>query len=350
MFKVKVFFKSLNASSIIIISLFIILFIVGVSGYYIVHSLKTYTKYDSLLINKLGQIRGNSQRYVKLKLFGNTEESRAVEKKIDLDFKIIDDIINDYPQTIPNASQIIFHDYLMNLKHQWGKIKRNQGKILIPLSEQFWNLANKITYQMQRIAERKISIISQKITFAILLTLVMILVLIYFVFYTIRIKLEKNSITDSLTNLYNRLFFNEQIKLNIERYKRYAEPFSMMLFDIDNFKMINDTYGHNEGDRVLKEISNLIQKTIRKTDMAFRYGGEEFTILFPKTKLNDAYVIANRIKELVQQNVHVDGQGVTISGSVGEYRGEGVINFIQKLDSKLYEAKRSGKNKILLAN
>ncbi len=350
MFKLKILFKNTGASSIIIAVLFVVFAIIVANGYYIVHSLNKYTKYDSLLINKLGQIRGNIQRYTKFKIIKNPQKINTIQNNIEYDFKTIKMLIDNFPETIPAKYRIKFYDIYTNLYSLWQDIKETNDKnALIKKSEKAWKIADTITAMMQKISEKKIEIISKRFSVASTLAAASILVLIFFVYRVIRVGLERTSITDSLTGLYNRLFFNEQIVYNIEKYNRYGEPFSMMMFDIDNFKSINDTYGHNEGDRVLKEIAAIIKKTIRKTDLPFRYGGEEFVIIFPKTKITSANTIAQRIKKEIEENINVYDHPITISGAVGEYQDEGIYKFIQKIDNKLYEAKRTGKNKVLLA-
>jgi len=349
MFKLKLFFKNTGASSIIITVLLLIFMIIAANGYFIIHSLNKYTKYDSFIINKLGQIKGNIQRYAIYKTNHNPEFVSNIKNNIEYDFKTLNMIIENFPETIPTEYRIRFIDLLANLYSIWSTIKETNNKDeILKQAQNAWLEANKITNLMQEISEKKIELISAKYYGVIIFTSVSILLLILFVYKVIRIGLERTSITDSLTSLYNRLYFNEQIVFYIEKYNRYKEPFSMMLFDIDNFKKINDTYGHNEGDRVLKEIANIIKNTIRKTDLAFRYGGEEFMIIFPKTQLTSANIIAQRIKAQIENTIKVHDSTITISGAVGEYNDEGIYRFIQKLDNKLYEAKNTGKNKVLI--
>jgi len=349
MFKLKLLFKNTGASSFIITVLLAIFMIIVANGYFIIHSLNKYTKYDSFIINKLGEIKGNIQRYAIYKINGDFEKVDQINNSIEYDFQTINLLIENFPETIPTKYRIRFINILANLYSIWSNVKDANNKTeILNQSEKAWKEAEKITNLMQKISESKIEVISNRYSIAILLTSVSILLLILFVYKVIKIGLEKTSITDSLTSLYNRLYFNEQIVFYIEKYNRYKEPFSMMLFDIDNFKKINDTYGHNEGDRVLKEIAKIIKATIRKTDLAFRYGGEEFMVIFPKTQVASANIIAQRIKSQIENSLKVQNTPITISGAVGEYNGEGIYSFIQKLDNKLYEAKNTGKNKVLL--
>ncbi|WP_051173259.1 sensor domain-containing diguanylate cyclase [Thermodesulfobacterium hveragerdense] len=162
-------------------------------------------------------------------------------------------------------------------------------------------------------------------------------------------RLRRLAERDFLTQLYNRFKFIEELKREINRYHRYKTPFSVILFDIDNFKVINDTYGHDRGDYVLKKVSRLTEENIRQTDLPARWGGEEFVILCLNTTKEEAMVIAERIRESIS-TYHFEEVGkVTISGGVVEYQqGMELSTLLKKVDEKLYQAKKSGKNKIVL--
>jgi diguanylate cyclase (GGDEF)-like protein len=171
------------------------------------------------------------------------------------------------------------------------------------------------------------------------------------------LKLEKDnrhlqslSITDGLTGLYNRRFFNKQLNIEIARTKRTGEPFCLMLIDLDNFKSINDNLGHSKGDEFLVKICHLISLKIRPTDFACRYGGDEFAALLPETSLLDGIMIAQRWHELIE-GVALQMQ-VKVSSSIGidEFDAACAINaeeFLNKVDQELYSAKRTGKNKVV---
>ncbi|WP_287568189.1 GGDEF domain-containing protein [Thermodesulfobacterium sp.] len=154
---------------------------------------------------------------------------------------------------------------------------------------------------------------------------------------------------DFLTQLFNRFKFIEELKKEINHYNRYKTLFSLILFDLDNFKVINDTYGHDRGDYVLKEVSRLIKENIRQTDLPARWGGEEFVILSPSTTKEEALVIAERIRQSIATYPFEEVGKVTISGGVVEYQqGMELSALLKKVDERLYQAKRSGKNKIVL--
>jgi diguanylate cyclase (GGDEF)-like protein len=159
------------------------------------------------------------------------------------------------------------------------------------------------------------------------------------------------SITDDLTGLYNPRHFYHLLQAEIERTERYGRPLSLLLLDIDDFKRFNDTYGHMEGDRVLERIGATIQRCIRRTDWAFRYGGEEFTVFMPETEGDQAEVVAERIRaEFAAERFRpVPGREEikTVSIGIAGYRpGEDMKDFINRADRFMYEAKRQGKDRV----
>ncbi|MBN2398001.1 MAG: sensor domain-containing diguanylate cyclase [Deltaproteobacteria bacterium] len=160
------------------------------------------------------------------------------------------------------------------------------------------------------------------------------------------------SVTDSLTELYNSRHFYDQLQLEIERAERYGHPLSLLLLDIDNFKQFNDTYGHLEGDEVLIRLGDVIRRCLRKTDSAYRFGGEEFTVILPETAGGAATVLAERIREdFADEDFHpVDSPETvheTVSIGVAQYRPrEGLRPFIRRADFNMYGAKEEGKNRV----
>ena len=157
----------------------------------------------------------------------------------------------------------------------------------------------------------------------------------------------ERSITDGLTNLKNRMALIEQLSMEIDMSIKDNKPLSLAIFDIDNFKKINDTKGHVFGDKVLVQIADIMQKGVRETDFIGRYGGEEFIIIFSNTNLKDAICISERIRKMIQEYSFDDGYKVTTSGGVYEYQGGSLEEFINKADKNLYKAKQEGKNKIV---
>jgi diguanylate cyclase (GGDEF)-like protein len=158
-------------------------------------------------------------------------------------------------------------------------------------------------------------------------------------------ELHRLSVTDPLTRLYNRRRMNEVMDEYINNAKRYQDPFSLILFDIDNFKNINDHYGHNTGDRVLIKIAEITKDLLRKTDYIGRWGGEEFLILLPKSVKEDAAQIAEKLRGEIQNIIFPEEFNVTCSFGIAEYDNQlDLDDIVNNADKALYHAKNSGKN------
>ncbi len=158
--------------------------------------------------------------------------------------------------------------------------------------------------------------------------------------------LKKLSITDGLTGLFNHRYTTDALSRFIEENIRYKEPLSISMLDIDNFKKTNDEHGHLFGDEVLVRIANAIEGGLRKTDMAGRYGGEEFLVLFAHTDLNGAVESVERIIKSVE-NLKWEKENfkITLSAGVCEKKDEDMLALIKKADDLLYTAKKKGKNR-----
>jgi len=164
-------------------------------------------------------------------------------------------------------------------------------------------------------------------------------------------KLQKLAITDGLTRLYNSRSFYSQLELEVDRFNRYQHPLTLLLLDIDHFKDYNDKYGHLEGDKVLVRFSQIIKSCLRTNDSAYRYGGEEFTVILPETAGEEARTVAQRIRAALEAEPFspADGENVTVTISIGltEYDPkEKLSTFIQRADLAMYRSKRSGRNKV----
>ncbi|MCX7821698.1 MAG: sensor domain-containing diguanylate cyclase [Brevinematales bacterium] len=169
-------------------------------------------------------------------------------------------------------------------------------------------------------------------------------------------KLFLWAIHDSLTGLYNNHYFYKEFEDEIEKSKRYNRVFSLVMFDIDDFKQINDRYGHIAGDRALRHLSDCIKKTIRKdVDIAARYGGDEFVIIFPNTSAENAHKVSMRLLETVRNTPVNNGEhhfNITLSMGISEFPKDGDETYFlfNHADEALYESKRKGKNRITIYN
>lgn len=160
-------------------------------------------------------------------------------------------------------------------------------------------------------------------------------------------ELEKAAITDGLTKIFNHRYIVDRVEEEIERSKRYGKPLSIFLFDIDNFKNVNDTYGHQVGDEVLRRIAACMKELVRQSDSVGRYGGEEFMVILPETDIEKANHVGEKIRKAVEGMTFSDETlKLTISGGGVEYKGQSPTILIKTADEGLYQAKREGKNRL----
>ncbi len=337
--------KRSKITDIVLIVLFVVITILlSVSGYF--HfNVKRKIFEDSYFVNQLGLIRGDIQRYSKFKIVGI--QKHQISSNIEL---ILNDIYFLISQE-KNYSKEFYNDFKQKLDkiyYEFEKLQKTYDKNkIIELSEKLWFQTNKLVDTALNYHKYKFSNAIKTFNLVIYSTVVFLILIIFFVYKKVKKGLEIETITDKLTGLYNRLYFNEIYNYFIKKYSRDKKTFSLLIVDIDNFKKINDTYGHATGDEILKKTGSIIKEVIRKTDFAFRYGGEEFVVIFPETKIDEAYSVAERILKTLPQKIKINLEPVTISGGIGEYNGENPKEFFEKVDEGLYIAKRTGKNKII---
>jgi diguanylate cyclase (GGDEF)-like protein len=158
--------------------------------------------------------------------------------------------------------------------------------------------------------------------------------------------LEHQATTDPLTGISNRLKFTEMLEAEIQRSTRYALPLSLIMFDIDYFKKVNDSHGHHVGDRVLREIVALVRDNIRVNDLLARWGGEEFMIMATNTTLENARLFAEGLRLLIAQHSFHEVGSVTCSFGVARLIDDSQDQFIQRVDRAMYDAKARGRNRV----
>ena len=166
--------------------------------------------------------------------------------------------------------------------------------------------------------------------------------------------LQYESITDSLTGLKNRRYFDQRLSEEIAQSKRYRLSLSLLLIDVDHFKRVNDTYGHQIGDEVLKNLSTVIVEMVRESDVVVRYGGEEIAIIAPKTNKAEAILLAERLRNIVQKSplASIDARQEIVQITISI--GVSTLNLVtmdkdalvEEADKALYEAKRLGRNRV----
>jgi diguanylate cyclase (GGDEF)-like protein len=167
-------------------------------------------------------------------------------------------------------------------------------------------------------------------------------------------RLETMAITDELTGLFNRRHLTDRLQEEFTRSRRYRMDLSCMMIDIDNFKAINDRWGHQTGDKVLKEIGTLLKRSRRTHDLVARYGGEEFLVILCQTDHQGAMVSAEQIRRALEEHpfVTADGQPLTVTASIGvsNYPAPDITStddLVRVADGALYQAKRTGKNRVI---
>ena len=154
------------------------------------------------------------------------------------------------------------------------------------------------------------------------------------------------AIRDEKTGLYNNKFFETMLEMESEKAKRKQQKLSLMIIDVDHFKRINDAYGHLKADEMLAELGKVIIKTVRKSDIAARFGGEEFFILLPETALPKAKLFASRLRKAIHTDKFLKKFKLTVSGGITQYKkGDNKLKFKERTDKALYKAKEGGRDR-----
>jgi diguanylate cyclase (GGDEF)-like protein len=165
-------------------------------------------------------------------------------------------------------------------------------------------------------------------------------------------KTERMARVDGLTGLLNRRSLDETLASEIGRHSRYGGVFTLIMIDLDSLKNVNDNYGHLAGDELLRQIGNIIQNSLRETDRAFRYGGDEFAILLPQTTIEAAFKVAERIRQQTFARIEIGSVPISVSLGLSSWPGDGVApgDLVSAADAALYHAKRSGRNRTVCSN
>lgn len=332
---------------LISITLFIMLLISG-STVYTVFLIRSITN-DSTAINELGIIRGSIQRITKLELSKNSNDQLILK---------VDKMISDYcmSEKFNSSSNSDVNNSLINLRSSWVDFKdliyeyrdnpsENNTSLLLNKSEKLWEETNNTVLLAQIFVEGKVGYLRNLLLISFI-NLVLIIIIYIFIKKYVKNSLEFLVNHDTLTSVYNRKYFNEALKYELKRNNRYEQELSLILFDIDHFKSINDTYGHDIGDEVLKEMTKAINDNIRNHDIFARIGGDEFSIILPHTDINAAYTLSERLRKAIEDHDFKLIDSITLSLGVtnGEKKDTNETIF-KRADIALYEAKKSGRNK-----
>jgi diguanylate cyclase (GGDEF)-like protein len=336
-------------SSILFIFTAFLLFLLSCGGIYNIYITNSITN-DAMVINKLGTIRGSLQRVVKLEL--SDQQSDELINKIDL---TLAEFKTEKIKLFDSSNDVM--DAINDVENSWTKVKgtiysfrkipseENRLQLLMD-SEDAWYKSNSMVFVSQTSSEHKVS--KYKLSFiAFFFNILLSLIIIFLIKRYVKDALEEMVNSDSLTGIYNRRFFTEFLHNEIIRSERYKKAFSLIMLDIDFFKNINDNYGHDVGDKILKELSGIIAQCIRKSDLFARVGGEEFAIVVPETDLEAAMQLAEKIRLKVEESIFTKDLKVTISLGLSPYLDKDDNNTIYKrADNALYKAKGNGRNRV----
>lgn len=338
--------KKSSVLTLVTLCLLALIVIGGIFNVYLTNNLES----DAETINRFGIIRGATQRLVKLELAGI--DSRKLKKDIeDRINKLNVDDIELYSKNNGNINvieelNIIWEDLKEDINnHALNPSIQNKEK-LITTSEEIWEKLDHIVLMTQISTENKIDRYKISFVFFGICTLIIITIIILIRRY-VRNMLEYLVDQDGLTNIYNRRYFDERLKKEILKAEKHSCDLSLTILDIDYFKNVNDTYGHDIGDIVLREISELVEKNIRKNDVFSRIGGEEFAIISPNTDLESAFKLAEKIRKIIEKHkFNYPLQDITISLGVAQYlEDDNSLVLFKRADTLLYKAKKNGRNK-----
>jgi len=346
----------LRASLQIILLLLLLFVIVAMGGTIAISQLKIFSD-DAYAINNMGVIRGSIQRITKREIAYNKSDSLTA----DVD-KALASIKSRYFKNSQSTSYLEQENIgakLDGLESSWNRLKQlilkyrdnqsSQDEVLFQ-SEICWEKANFITFSIQKISEQKLGDYKNLILLISLIVSVFIFSIILIVHRIVHKHLEVDVITDPMTRLYNRSYFNRVVKEQINLSKRYDYNFSLILIDIDHFKNINDDFGHPGGDKVLIQFSALLKENARDVDYVFRLGGEEFAIISPQCTIDQAYIIAEKFRHLVSSADFNIERPLTISVGASQYaESETSDEMFIRTDKALYRAKSTGRNTVVIS-
>ncbi|MCX7711194.1 MAG: GGDEF domain-containing protein [Clostridia bacterium] len=340
--------KSSSWLFITLIAIIGVVFIDGFIRFFLVKNIE----HDADLINNLGIIRGSVQRISKL------ETNNVIRDDL---IRLVDKKFQDYS---PEDQDLGLNStrYGINfakLKNSWNEFKETlqnyrekpavEAKAaLLAKSEEMWDAANALVLEAQLISEMKLKYY-QLFLFSTVINILLLFLIIIFVKRYVRDKLELMAIYDPLTKAFNRNYLKEFLENEIKRVERKSRDLSLILWDIDHFKKINDTYGHDVGDLTLLELTRIVKNSIRKYDVFARFGGEEFIIVLPETDIQAAEMLAERVRKDVEAFKFKKIGHITISLGVTSFSiGDSEETMTKRADIALYKAKNNGRNRVEL--
>jgi diguanylate cyclase (GGDEF)-like protein len=325
-----------------------VIFVLILLGSFLAYLILQNSRLSAKVINYSGKIRGNIQREVKFALVGNFTAVRLINIEIEEHLKYLESAAKDLQLPIIDRGQSFKpDDVIVCYRRLWKAMKQNPTpEVLIPLSERCWEISDRATNFYQKIADRNFRVLEMLFYVNMILVSILAGILIKINIDEVKGDLEFSAVYDNLTRIFNRRSF---IKL-YDKIKKQPYPKALILLDIDHFKSINDTYGHDVGDKVLKKVASTIRKRLRKEDVVARWGGEEFAILLPHTDKRAATTVAEKLRAALKEIKlpELKGRQVTASFGVTEVKtGESLETALKRADEALYEAKRRGRDRVV---
>ncbi|MFZ7103068.1 MAG: GGDEF domain-containing protein [Peptococcaceae bacterium] len=305
---------------------------------------------DAEAINLTGIVRDSIQRIAKLET--NDINSAVLIANID---RIIADFKNG--KITIKGSSAVFNSLLTDIDGDWQLFKDSiadyrsapndyNRHLLVEKSELLWQETTTAVQTAQELSAKKIGYFNYLIIFFIINTTLIITMFLLTRMY-VRKQLEYAVNHDFLTGIYNRTFYSEHLLHEIHKAERYYNGLFLIMLDIDHFKRVNDTYGHDIGDHVLKELTSLINNHIRKSDIFSRIGGEEFVVILADTDRPNALALGEKIRKLVEGHSFERAGEITISIGIAEYiKGDTGDSLFKRADNALYKAKSQGRNRV----
>ncbi len=339
------FTKLEKTSDKLSLAIWIILFLLSIATYLTYSILQDAGNY-SKIVNYSGKIRGNVQRETKLFIAKRYKDVREVDKEIHLAFNYLNGAVKDlkipFLDNDKNFEPTAVYTCYANLKRLM--INNASRDRLINQSEVCWRVSDEQTLFYQKISQRNMRILEGLFYVDALLMAILIGIMFRINLDEIKGDLEIAARYDALTGVFNRQTFVKKFERLLKNEKKL--PLSLILFDLDHFKKINDTYGHNMGDKVLKQTAAVVKKALKDRGIVARWGGEEFIVLLPQADKNKAFEIAQELRRLISK-LNVDG--ISISASFGVTtveKNERLENAVNRADEALYMAKEKGRNRV----
>ncbi len=344
-----------NRPSTILIVLSAVILVLGIGLAFFSAFTAQDLRHDAGIINNAGSLRGGMQRLAKLVI--SRPDIRYGEHIAELDNLILQLNVVALPYK-ENGKDHRFLQGVKELNKEWSKMKllileyqknpsEEQASSLLEASEDSWDTANNVVFLTQYVTDKKVEGISRIFYLLLVSNVTSAVLVISVILFRVRNKLEYESSHDMLTGLLNRRSYEIAITTEAARTVRYNKPVSLILFDIDHFKQVNDTFGHRVGDEVLKKVAQLIQSTTRQVDLTYRVGGEEFAIISPDTDLEGARQQAEKLRKCIEVATFDLVGKLKISLGVAQYLPRmTTTELYQQADKALYLAKNSGRNRV----